>query len=589
MNYHPYSTTTSTQANSTINHPTYFHPPHHHPQQHQQQNMMSAPATTSGNPVTYYSNGTTPSVIVYSNNASDTTTTIIDTYPLDTTHPIQQQRDPSSDMTLNHSLQFTSWHNNHNTSTSTSAATASTTSLLHPMNNYPLLPSEDDLFSPLPERGVAGFVCKLYQYLEDNDINEKYARWCKHNGKDMFVIDCIPKFAQLVLPKLFKHSKFASFVRQLNIYGFQRDTDARKSKDSRDRSTCRWYHEYFRPERRDLFHLIRRRAPRYSRKRQTKLDTENESTQVSNDESDHDNDDNNSDQFSNSTSPEATMNTTISTFPTATTMTTNHSLFSPIQDLMGSDHSLLDHTPTVISPSQLQQPYHHHPFQQISLQNDQQQSNHHHHHHQHHHHHDNNNNSSNNSNNNMGSIKIENQTELSTNLLIGNSNNNNNNNNNNSNNMMPIKINQSELPTNLLIGNNNTSINNENNNDAHNNNNSNNSNNSILMEFTGNSQSPSIMTSFGQNSSSMYHPMLDHQQQQHSHPHHQQQQRQGSITSTTSSSFMEEELKTQILRLQYSYRQMHTFYTTELNKAKKIIEEQRLRTEKLERDLQFNR
>ncbi|KAI9303099.1 hypothetical protein BJ944DRAFT_108018 [Cunninghamella echinulata] len=163
MNYHPYSTTTSTQANSTINHPTYFHPPHHHPQQ-QQQNMMSAPATTSGNPVTYYSNGTTPSVIVYSNNASDTTTTIIDTYPLDTAHPIQQQqRDPSSDMTLNHSLQFTSWHNNQNTPSSTSATTASTTSLLHPMNNYPLLPSEDDLFSPLPERGVAGFVCKLYQ------------------------------------------------------------------------------------------------------------------------------------------------------------------------------------------------------------------------------------------------------------------------------------------------------------------------------------------------------------------------------------------------------------------------------------------
>ncbi|KAI8070991.1 hypothetical protein BC940DRAFT_176605 [Gongronella butleri] len=33
----------------------------------------------------------------------------------------------------------------------------------------------------------------------------------------MFVIDCIPKFTEQVLPKLFKHCKFPSFVRQLNV------------------------------------------------------------------------------------------------------------------------------------------------------------------------------------------------------------------------------------------------------------------------------------------------------------------------------------------------------------------------------------
>lgn len=51
------------------------------------------------------------------------------------------------------------------------------------------------------------------------------------------------------------------------IYGFQRDTDARKSKDSKDKETCRWHHIHFRPGRRDLFHLIRRKTPRYSRSR----------------------------------------------------------------------------------------------------------------------------------------------------------------------------------------------------------------------------------------------------------------------------------------------------------------------------------
>ncbi|KAI8977487.1 hypothetical protein BDF20DRAFT_571116 [Mycotypha africana] len=67
------------------------------------------------------------------------------------------------------------------------------------------------------ERGIAGFVSKLYQCLQSNDANQKYARWCKHDGKDMFIIDNIPEFTEFVLPRLFKHCKFPSFVRQLNV------------------------------------------------------------------------------------------------------------------------------------------------------------------------------------------------------------------------------------------------------------------------------------------------------------------------------------------------------------------------------------
>ncbi|CAO3609816.1 unnamed protein product [Mucor hiemalis] len=114
--------------------------------------------------------------------------------------------------------------------------------------------------------------------LQSTDSNQKYARWCQHNGKDMFIIDCIPEFTEIILPRLFKHCKFPSFVRQLNIYGFQRDTDARKSKDTRDKESCRWYHPCFRPGRRDLFHLIRRKATRYSRKKRVKLEEEDPET-----------------------------------------------------------------------------------------------------------------------------------------------------------------------------------------------------------------------------------------------------------------------------------------------------------------------
>ncbi|KAI8989575.1 HSF-type DNA-binding-domain-containing protein [Pilobolus umbonatus] len=139
--------------------------------------------------------------------------------------------------------------------------------------NHGLMPSDMDYEDiNQSERGIAGFVSKLYQCLQAPDDGQKYARWCRHNGIYMFIIDCIPKFTEIVLPKLFKHCKFASFVRQLNIYGFQRDTDARKSKDSKDKETCRWHHIHFRPGRRDLFHLIRRKTPRYSRRKRSKTD-----------------------------------------------------------------------------------------------------------------------------------------------------------------------------------------------------------------------------------------------------------------------------------------------------------------------------
>ncbi|KAI8367718.1 HSF-type DNA-binding-domain-containing protein [Blakeslea trispora] len=138
--------------------------------------------------------------------------------------------------------------------------------------HYPL--RADDSNEPewqpriLNERNIAGFVSKLYQCLQAPDDGHKYAYWCKHNGVDMFVIYSIPKFTEIVLPRLFKHCKFTSFVRQLNIYGFQRDTDARKSKDVKDRKTCRWHHVYFRPNRTDLFHLIRRQTPGYIRRKE---------------------------------------------------------------------------------------------------------------------------------------------------------------------------------------------------------------------------------------------------------------------------------------------------------------------------------
>jgi hypothetical protein len=44
--------------------------------------------------------------------------------------------------------------------------------------------------------------------------------WCDHG--ETFVIKDADKFAEVIIPTAFKHSKFASFVRQLNFYGFRK-------------------------------------------------------------------------------------------------------------------------------------------------------------------------------------------------------------------------------------------------------------------------------------------------------------------------------------------------------------------------------
>ena len=65
------------------------------------------------------------------------------------------------------------------------------------------------------------FLLKLVDLLENSDY-QQYVQW-SDNGRSFTVLNQ-EGFSKIVLPKYFKHNKFTSFVRQLNLYGFRKIT-----------------------------------------------------------------------------------------------------------------------------------------------------------------------------------------------------------------------------------------------------------------------------------------------------------------------------------------------------------------------------
>ena len=70
---------------------------------------------------------------------------------------------------------------------------------------------------------VAPFLIKLFEIVS-SPMCDNLVCWSEHG--DSFKIVDRTKFAQDVLPLYFKHDNLRSFIRQLNIYGFQRVPNA---------------------------------------------------------------------------------------------------------------------------------------------------------------------------------------------------------------------------------------------------------------------------------------------------------------------------------------------------------------------------
>ena len=63
------------------------------------------------------------------------------------------------------------------------------------------------------------FLSKLFDILNDVNYN-KIISWDKEGNK--IIIFDVVKLCNEILPKFYKHRKYASFIRQLNLYGFRK-------------------------------------------------------------------------------------------------------------------------------------------------------------------------------------------------------------------------------------------------------------------------------------------------------------------------------------------------------------------------------
>ncbi|XP_062890062.1 heat shock factor protein 2 [Mobula hypostoma] len=105
---------------------------------------------------------------------------------------------------------------------------------------------------------VPAFLTKLWALVEDPDTNE-FICW-NQNGHGFLVLD-EQRFSKEILPMYFKHNNMASFVRQLNMYGFRKvlHVDGGIVKQERD-GPVEFQHPFFKQGQDDLLENIKRKV-----------------------------------------------------------------------------------------------------------------------------------------------------------------------------------------------------------------------------------------------------------------------------------------------------------------------------------------
>ncbi|XP_062428593.1 heat shock factor protein 2-like isoform X7 [Rhea pennata] len=106
---------------------------------------------------------------------------------------------------------------------------------------------------------VPQFLSKVWALVEDPQTNE-FICWSA-DGQSFNVLD-EESFAKKILPKHFKHNNMASFVRQLNSYGFHKVMHYESGSAKQERyGSGKYQHPFFRKGQEELLSKIKRKVP----------------------------------------------------------------------------------------------------------------------------------------------------------------------------------------------------------------------------------------------------------------------------------------------------------------------------------------
>ncbi|KAK2799994.1 stress-responsive transcription factor hsf1 [Onygenales sp. PD_10] len=106
---------------------------------------------------------------------------------------------------------------------------------------------------------IPPFVQKLSSFLDESK-NTDLIRW-SDDGNSFIVLD-EDEFAKTLIPELFKHNNYASFVRQLNMYGFHKKVglsdNSLRASERKNKSPSEYSNPYFKRGHPDLLWLIQK-------------------------------------------------------------------------------------------------------------------------------------------------------------------------------------------------------------------------------------------------------------------------------------------------------------------------------------------
>ncbi|KAJ5088982.1 hypothetical protein N7532_007666 [Penicillium argentinense] len=104
---------------------------------------------------------------------------------------------------------------------------------------------------------IPPFVQKLSSFLDESK-NTELIRW-SDDGNSFIVLD-EDEFARTLIPELFKHNNYASFVRQLNMYGFHKKVglsdNSMRASERKNKSPSEYANPFFKRGHPDLLWLI---------------------------------------------------------------------------------------------------------------------------------------------------------------------------------------------------------------------------------------------------------------------------------------------------------------------------------------------